>query len=61
MAVTHMRLDRMERISKMYPFSVLPILVYLERKKYEVFNIRAIARGIDFGIPEGEIRRYLVI
>src|SRR5690606_38655723 len=61
MAVTHMRLDQMERISKMHPFSVLPILVYLERKKYEVFNIRAIARGIDFGVPTEEIQRYLVI
>ncbi len=61
MAVTHARLDRLESKSKMDPFSVLPILVYLERKKYEISNIRAIARGLSFGIPEDEIQKYLVI
>lgn len=61
MAVAHLRLGRMDRVSKLEPFSVLAILDYLERKKYEVFNIRAIARGISFGIPADEIRHYLVI
>ncbi len=61
MAVAHLRLDRMDRVSKLEPFSVLAILDYLERKKYEVFNIRAISRGTSSGIPADEIRRYLVI
>jgi V/A-type H+-transporting ATPase subunit C len=59
-AVTRVRLQRMERLSKLHPFSVIPILVYLERKKYEVFNIRAIARGIDFGVPRKIIAQYIV-
>jgi V/A-type H+/Na+-transporting ATPase subunit C len=61
MAVAHLRLGRMDRVSKLEPFSVLAILDYLERKKYEVANIRAIARGISSGIPADEIKRYLVI
>jgi V/A-type H+-transporting ATPase subunit C len=60
MAVTRIRLTRMEQLSKRHPFSVLPVLVFLERKKYEVFNIRAIVRGIEDGIPAGQIFRYLV-
>jgi V/A-type H+-transporting ATPase subunit C len=61
MAVAHLRLGRMDRVARLEPFSVLAILDYLERKKYEVFNIRAISRGIRSGIPADEIRRYLVI
>ena len=61
MAVTHARLGRIERLAKLEPFSVLAILVYLERKKYEVFNLRAIAHGVDSGLPADEIRQYLVI
>jgi V/A-type H+/Na+-transporting ATPase subunit C len=60
MAVTRVRLTRMEQLSKRHPFSVLPVLVYLERKKYEVFNIRAIVRGIEDGIPAEQIQHYLV-
>ena len=60
MAVTRLRLSRMEQLSKRHPFSVLPVLVYLERKKYEVFNIRAIVRGIEDGIPPEQIQRYIV-
>jgi V/A-type H+/Na+-transporting ATPase subunit C len=61
MAVAHLRLSRMDRVATAEPFSVLAILAFLEHKKYEVFNIRAIARGISSGIPPGEIRHYLVI
>jgi V/A-type H+-transporting ATPase subunit C len=60
MAVTRVSLHRMERLSKLYPFSVIPILAYLERKKYEIFNIRAIARGIEFEIPRETILQYIV-
>ena len=61
MAVTHARLSRIDRLAKLEPFSVLAILDYLERKKYEVFNLRAIARGVASGLPPDEIRHYLVI
>ncbi len=61
MAVSRVRLTRMEQLSKRHPFSVLPVIVYLERKKYEVYNIRAIVRGIEDKIPVEQIQRYLVI
>lgn len=55
------QLEQMERMSKLHPFSIHPILVYLERKKYEVFNLRAITRGKESKVPPERILEYLVI
>jgi V/A-type H+-transporting ATPase subunit C len=55
------QLDQMEKLAKIYPFSIHPILAYLERKKYEVINLRAIARGKAANLPSEELRQYLVI
>jgi V/A-type H+-transporting ATPase subunit C len=60
-AVATILLDQMEGISKRHAFSVLPILVYFERKRYEIANIRAIARGKQHGMPNDFIMRYLVL
>ena len=43
--LTRVQLEQMEQVSKRNPVSIYPILVYLEKKKYEVFNLRALARG----------------
>ncbi|MCK7508029.1 MAG: V-type ATPase subunit [Desulfobacterales bacterium] len=43
------------------PFSIHPILVYLEKKKYEVFNLRALARGKESKLPSEKIAEYLVM
>ena len=51
----------MERMSKRYPFSVLPVLVYLEEKKYEVANLRALARGKEANLPGERLHGYLVM
>jgi V/A-type H+-transporting ATPase subunit C len=61
MAVSRLRLHRLEQIARRYPFSVLPILSYLEHKRYEVMNLRAIARGKQFGLDPDHIKRYLVL
>ncbi|MFH0966273.1 MAG: V-type ATP synthase subunit C [Methanobacteriota archaeon] len=61
MAVSRLRLHRLEQISRRYPFSVLPILSYLEHKRYEVINLRAIARGKQFGLDPDHIKRYLIL
>lgn len=61
MAVSRLRLHRLEMIARRHPFSVLPILSYLEHKRYEVNNLRAIARGKQFGLDPDHIKRYLVI
>ena len=60
-ALTRVQLEQMERISKRYPFSVLPVIVYLEEKKYEVANLRALARGKEAGIPGERLKGYLVM
>ena len=60
-SLTRVQLNQMERMSKLHPFSIHPILVYLEKKKYEVFNLRAIARGKESKIPAERISEYLVI
>ena len=54
-------LEQMERLSKLNPFSIHPILVYLEKKKYEVYNLRAIARGKESKLPADRIKGYLVV
>ena len=60
-ALTRVQLDQMERMSKRYAFSILPILVYLEKKKYEVANLRALARGKEAGLPGERLQGYLVM
>jgi V/A-type H+/Na+-transporting ATPase subunit C len=55
------QLAQMESLTKLNPFSIHPILTYLEKKKYEVFNLRAIARGKEVSLPTDRIRRYLVM
>jgi V/A-type H+-transporting ATPase subunit C len=55
------QLSQMESLSKLNPFSIHPILTYLEKKKYEIFNLRAIARGKEVALPVERIRGYLVM
>lgn len=55
------QLSQMESLSKLNPFSIHPILTYLEKKKYEIFNLRAIARGKKALLPVERIRGYLVM
>ena len=59
--LTRVQLDQMESMSKRNPFSIHPILVYLEKKKYEVFNLRALARGKESKLPSEKIADYLVM
>ena len=59
--LTRVQLDLMERMSKRHPISIHPILVYLEKKKYEVFNLRALARGKESKLPAEKIAGYLVV
>jgi V/A-type H+-transporting ATPase subunit C len=60
-AITRVMLNHMEGLSKRHPFSVLPILVYFERKRYEIANMRAIARGKEAQLTSTTIAHYLVI
>ena len=59
--LTRVQLAQMEKMSKRNPFSIHPILVYLEKKKYEVFNLRALARGKESHLPSEKIVDYLVM
>ncbi len=60
-AVNTMLLHHLDGLARRHQFSVLPIISYLERKKYEVMNLRAIARGKQFGVSPDFIRQHLVI
>lgn len=60
-ALTRVQLEQMGWMSKRYPFSILPVLVYLEEKKYEVANLRALARGKEANLPGERLQGYLVI
>lgn len=59
--LTRVQLDQMERLSKRHPFSIHTVLVYLEKKKYEVSNLRALARGKESRLPSEKIAEYLVV
>ncbi|HMK16529.1 MAG TPA: V-type ATPase subunit, partial [Methanomicrobiales archaeon] len=60
-ALTRVLLDQMDLQAKLHPFSIYPVLTYLEEKRHEVANIRTIARGKKVNLPPEEIRGYLVI
>jgi V/A-type H+-transporting ATPase subunit C len=59
--LTRVMIAQMEHLTKRYPFSICPVLEYLERKRTEVKNLRAIARGMEAELPPDRIRSYLVI
>ncbi|HJJ28746.1 MAG TPA: V-type ATP synthase subunit C [Methanocorpusculum sp.] len=55
------QLTQMDKSSKREPFSISPVLVYLENKKYEVANLRALARGKEAGLEPEVLVKYLVM
>ncbi len=59
-AVTRVRLEELDRLATRHPFTVLPVVAYLEHKRIEIGNLRACVRGRQFGVPNERIRRYLV-
>ena len=59
--LTRVLLRQMAFQSKMHPFSIYPVLTYLEEKRTEVANLRTIARGKKVNLPTEEIKNYLVI
>jgi len=61
MAMQRYSLKLAEKMSHVYPLSVLPIVDYMIRKKNEVDNIRIIARGKESGLSPDLIKRLLVI
>ncbi|MDD1677914.1 MAG: V-type ATP synthase subunit C [Methanomicrobiales archaeon] len=60
-ALTRLQLAQILWMSKLHPFSIWPILAFLELKKYEIFNLRAITRGKEANLPMERIRKYLVM
>jgi V/A-type H+-transporting ATPase subunit C len=60
-ALTRMQFSRVELMAKFHPFSIWPILAYIERKRQEITNLRAITRGKQAGLPMERIKSYLVM
>jgi V/A-type H+/Na+-transporting ATPase subunit C len=60
-ALTLMQYSRLELMARFHSFSIWPILSYIERKKQEIMNLRAITRGKQAGLPPDQIRNYLVM
>jgi len=61
LAVNKARLHHLDGLSLRNPFSVLPIISFLEHKSHEVANLRSIARGKQFNIRPDFIRQHLVL
>lgn len=60
-SLTRLMLEQMDHLAKRNPFSICPILVYLEKKYYEVVNLRALARGKESNLAPERIGAYLVV
>ena len=60
-ALTGALLRQMAFQTRLHPFSIYPVLSYLEEKRHEVANLRTLARGKRVNLPAGEIKGYLVI
>jgi V/A-type H+-transporting ATPase subunit C len=61
MDLIKLQLGQMELLTKLKPFSIHPILTYLEKKKYEILNLRALSRGKEADLPTDRLREYLVV
>jgi len=61
LALDRVLVGRSHQFSQLFPLSVLPVIDYLLRKKVEVDNLRAIARGKQSGLSEEEIKSLLVL
>lgn len=60
-ALTLMQYSRLEMMARFHSFSIWPILSFIERKKQEITNLRAITRGKQAGLSPEQIRNYLVM
>lgn len=54
-------LAQANKLSHMYPLSMIPVVDYMIHKEIEVKNIRTIARGIESGLDREIIKGLLVI
>ena len=61
LSITRSRLNKMDGLSRRHPFSVLPVLTYLERTQAEVSNLRAIGRGKKLALAPERIAKYLIV
>jgi V/A-type H+-transporting ATPase subunit C len=61
LSITRSRLKKIDGLSRRHPFSVLPVLTYLERTQAEVANLRAIGRGKKLSLAPERIAKYLIV
>jgi V/A-type H+-transporting ATPase subunit C len=61
LSITRSRLKKIDGLSRRHPFSVLPILTYLERIQAEIANLRAIGRGKKLALAPERIAKYLIV
>jgi len=54
-------MDYSEKLSKIYPLSIVPVIDFVIRKEKETEFIRIIVKGKEHALPEERIRRLLAI
>lgn len=59
-AVWHLHLEDMDRLAHSNPLSLVPILLFLLRKRREVQVLRAVARGKAAGLSEERLRELIL-
>jgi V/A-type H+-transporting ATPase subunit C len=58
-AVTRAHLADIDRLAHTNPLSLVPILVFLVRKRREVHTLRAVARGKAAGLSEDRLKELI--
>ncbi len=59
-AVWRAHMADLNKLAHSHPLSIIPILLFLMRKRREVVNLRAVARGKAAGLPESRLRELIL-
>jgi V/A-type H+-transporting ATPase subunit C len=54
-------MDFSEKLSKIYPLSIVPVIDFIIRKEKETKYLRVIVKGKEHALPEEKIRRLLAV
>ncbi len=58
-ALQHWHQEQLDKLSGAHPLSIIPILVFLTRKRRETTTLRALARGKAAGLSEERLRELI--
>ena len=61
MGILKIKAKTYDRLCRKYPYSIAPVLKYLEEKEIEIDRLTTILEGVRYQIPAREIREMILI